>query len=145
MVKRDELGETAETLHSVAVRIIRRARVADRESGLGPAQLSALSVLYFSGRVPVTALAEAEQVAQPTMTRIVASLVAQKAVTRAASPDDRRVQLVEINAKGRRIFEAAREKRLAIIRKVLDHLPPTTVTALRPLLDELAEAVNAPD
>lgn len=138
-------AETAERLHSIAVRLLRRARAADREAGVGPAQLSALSVLYFSPELALTALAEIEDVSQPTMTRIVRSLEAAGAVTRVASAADRRVALVSISAEGRRIFEAARGRRLAIIEGILGHMDARTVAALRPLLGPLAAAVNTRD
>lgn len=138
-------ADTAERLHSIAVRLLRRARVADREAGVGPAQLSALSVLYFSPELALTALAEAEGVSQPTMTRIVRSLEEAGAVTRTASAADRRVLLVSISAEGRRIFEAARMRRLEIIEGILGRMDAGTVAALRPLLTPLAEAVNARD
>lgn len=136
-------AETAERLHSIAVRLLRRARVADREAGVGPAQLSALSVLYFSPGLALTALADIEDVSQPTMTRIVRSLEEVGAVEREASATDRRVQLVSISAGGRRIFEAARARRLTIIEGMLARMDEATVAALRPLLTPLAAAVNA--
>ncbi len=40
--------ETADRLHAAAIHLLRRLRVRDRESGVGPAQLSALSVLEGS-------------------------------------------------------------------------------------------------
>jgi DNA-binding MarR family transcriptional regulator len=138
-------AETAERLHSIAIRLLRRARVVDREAGVGPAQLSALSVLYFTPELPLTALAEAEQVAQPTMTRIVASLEAASAVTRAPSQTDRRVQMVAISPEGRRIFEAARARRLEVIEAMLGRLDDATIAALRPLLTPLVDAVNHRD
>jgi DNA-binding MarR family transcriptional regulator len=138
-------AEAAERLHSIAVRLLRRARAADRDSELGPAQLSALSVLYFAGEMPVTALADAEQVRQPTMTRIVAGLVAAGAATRATAAGDRRVQLVTITDAGRKMFEAAREHRLVIARRLLARLPAERVEALLPLLHEVADAINSPD
>ncbi|MEJ0047229.1 MAG: MarR family transcriptional regulator [Rhodospirillales bacterium] len=135
------IEEVAERLHSCAVRLLRRARVADREATVGPAQLSVLSVLYFSGALPINRLAELEQVAQPTMSRLVTSLMAAGAVTRRASADDRRVQLVEITPAGRAIFELARARRLEIIRAVVAKLDPAALHALMPALDQLAEAI----
>jgi DNA-binding MarR family transcriptional regulator len=95
--------------------------------------------------LPLTALAEAEQVAQPTMTRIVASLEAASAVTRARSQTDRRVQMVAISPEGRRIFEAARARRLEVIEAMLGRLDDATIAALRPLLTPLVDAVNHRD
>src|SRR5947208_12142640 len=69
-----ELLETADRLHSAAIHLLRRLRVGDRESGIGPAQLSALSVLVFGGPRSLGELADAEQVRPPTMSRIVSGL-----------------------------------------------------------------------
>src|SRR5258706_14927634 len=66
--------ETADRLHSAAIHLLRQLRVRDRESGVGPAQLSALSVLVFGGPRSLGELADAEQVRPPTMSRIVAEL-----------------------------------------------------------------------
>src|SRR5580704_13285205 len=41
--------EVADQLHSAAIHLLRRLRVHDRETNVGPAQLSALSVLVFGG------------------------------------------------------------------------------------------------
>src|SRR3989442_6953401 len=71
-----ETFETADRLHSAAIHLLRRLRVRDRESGMGPAQLSALSVLVLGGGPrSLGELAEAEQVRPPTMIRIVAGLL----------------------------------------------------------------------
>src|SRR5215475_2178440 len=61
-------------LHSAAIHLLRRLRVRDLESGVGPAQLSALSVLVFGGPRSLGELANAEQVRAPTMSRIVNGL-----------------------------------------------------------------------
>jgi DNA-binding MarR family transcriptional regulator len=136
------LSRTAERLHSLAVRLLRRARTADRDAGVGPAQLSALSVLYFAEPLSLTALAETEQVAQPTMTRIVNGMVEAKIARRVPSPGDRRVQLVEITKRGRLVFEAARARRLEIIEALLGKLAAGDVDALAPLVDRVLEVVN---
>src|SRR5258706_5447171 len=68
--------EAADRLHSAAIHLLRRLRVRDRESGVGPAQLSALSVLVLGGGPrSLGQLAEAEQVRPPTTSRIRAGLV----------------------------------------------------------------------
>src|SRR5205807_7228830 len=85
---------TADRLHSAAIHLLRRLRVRDRESGVGPAQLSALSVLVFGGPRSLGELADAEQVRPPTMSRIVSGLAAAGLVRREATEDGRRVRLV---------------------------------------------------
>ena len=139
------LPHTAERLHSLAVRLVRRARIADRDAGVGPAQLSALSVLYFAEGMSLTALAEAEQVAQPTMTRIVNALVEGKLVRRIPSPADRRMQLIVITAAGRRLFGAARARRLGIVEGILGRLDAQSLATLAPLVEEVLAVVNAPE
>ncbi|MGH9644237.1 MAG: MarR family winged helix-turn-helix transcriptional regulator, partial [Terriglobales bacterium] len=89
----------ADQLHSAAIHLLRRLRVRDRESGVGPAQLSALSVLVFGGPRSLGELADAEQVRPPTMSRIVAGLQRSGLVRRHATEDARRVRLAA-TAKG---------------------------------------------
>ena len=143
MGKNGSIDDASIRLHSVAIRLLRRARISDRDAAVGPAQLSALSVLYFAEEpVAVTALASAEQVAQPTMSRIIGSLAAAGAVSRTSPAGDKRVQLIRISAKGRRIFEAARERRLEVVRDVVGRLSPSGLSALETAMDELAAALS---
>src|SRR2546427_11641056 len=100
-----ELLATADQLHSAAIHLLRRLRVRDRESGIGPAQLSALSVLVFGGPRSLGELAAAEQVRPPTMSRIVTGLERAGLVRRHATEDGRRGRL-EASATGRKILGA---------------------------------------
>ena len=68
------LDDAARELNSAAIHLLRGLKAVDRRSGLTPARLSALSVLVFVGAMPVGRLAEIEDVASPTMTRIVDGL-----------------------------------------------------------------------
>src|SRR5215467_10259623 len=106
-----ELLQAADKLHSAAIHLLRRLRVRDRESGIGPAQLSALSVLVFGGQRSLGELAEAEQVRPPTMSRIVAGLEQARLVKRKATEDKRRVSL-EATAKGTKILQEGRRRRV---------------------------------
>src|ERR1700730_13037224 len=105
--------ETADRLHSAAIHLLRRLRVRDRETGVGPAQLSALSVLVFAGPKSLTGLAEAEQVKPPTMSRIVASLVQEKLVQTTIDKQDRRAVVIQATEKGVRIMQEGRRRRVA--------------------------------
>lgn len=109
---------TADRLHSAAIHLLRRLRVRDRESGVGPAQLSALSVLVFGGARSLGELADAEQVRPPTMSRIVAGLERAGLVRRHATEDGRRVRL-EASAKGTKILQAGRKRRVESLAKAL--------------------------
>ena len=52
----------ADRLHSAAIHLLRLVRVRDLKTGIGPARLSALSVLVFVGPKSLKELAEIEQV-----------------------------------------------------------------------------------
>jgi DNA-binding MarR family transcriptional regulator len=108
--------------------------------------LSALSVLYFQPRpIALTALAAIEQVAQPTMSRIIRSLAAVGAVHRSGTLADKRVLLVEISPTGRQIFEQARERRLKLVRQIVLQLEPDALLALTKAVDALAQVLARPD
>src|SRR5271165_2642110 len=114
--------EIADRLHSAAIHLLRRLRVRDRESGIGPAQLSALSVLVFGGPKSLGELADAEQVRPPTMSRIVAGLQRARLVRRDATEDGRRVRLAA-TAKGEKILWEGRKRRVESLAKALALLP----------------------
>jgi len=135
-----ESFETADRLHSAAIHLLRRLRVRDRESGVGPAQLSALSVLVLGGGPrSLGELAEAEQVRPPTMSRIVAGLVRAGLVRRGKTEDGRRIRL-EATAKGTRILQEGRQRRVESLAQALSLLPEADrlrVAELTELLDQV--------
>ncbi|HET6898601.1 MAG TPA: MarR family transcriptional regulator [Vicinamibacteria bacterium] len=104
--------ETARRLHSAAIHLLRALRRQDTASGVGPARLSALSVLVFGGSTTLGALADAEQVRPPTMSRIVAGLEADGLVRREPDEQDGRRAHIHATAAGRRLLERARDRRV---------------------------------
>ncbi len=136
---KQELMETADRLHSAAIHLLRRLRVRDRESGIGPAQLSALSVLVFGGARSLGELAGAEQVRPPTMSRIVAGLERAGLVRRRATDDGRRVRL-EATAKGTKILQEGRRRHVESLAQALWSLSEEDrqrLTELSSLLQQL--------
>src|SRR5882762_5578901 len=133
--------ETADRLHSVAIHLLRRLRVRDRESGVGPAQLSALSVLVFGGPRSLGELADAEQVRPPTMSRIVAGLESAGLVRRHATEDGRRVRL-EASAKGTKILREGRKRRVESLAKALSSLSEEEQQKLGTLTDLLRRVIR---
>ena len=120
----NELLETADQLHSAAIHLLRRLRVGDRESGIGPAQLSALSVLVFGGPRSLGELADAEQVRPPTMSRIVSGLERAGLVRREPTEDGRRLRLLA-TPKGTKMLWEGRRRRVASLAKALELLGET--------------------
>ena len=113
----------ADRLHSAAIHLLRRLRVEDRAMGLTAPRASALSVLVFRGPVTMSALADAEQVRRPTMTRLVDGLERRGLVRRVSHPEDGRVQLVEATAAGKRLLQQGRARRVERLMRGIAHLP----------------------
>jgi DNA-binding MarR family transcriptional regulator len=137
-VEKDEILRVADRLHSASIHLLRRLRVRDRESGIGPAQLSALSVLVFGGPKSLAELAEAEQVKPPTMSRIVAGLERAKLVkTEATKEDARRIRIVP-TAKGEKVMWEGRRRRVEMLAESISWLSGTDVQKL----SEIAEVMD---
>jgi DNA-binding MarR family transcriptional regulator len=122
--------ETADRLHSAAIRLLRLVRSEDAQSGIGPAQLSALSVLVFGGAKTVSELATLEQVRPPTMSRIVDGLVRKKLVQRVEDEADRRTVRVSTTAKGEKLMLAGKERRVKALAARFDALAAAELKTL---------------
>src|SRR5437667_5602356 len=112
----------ADRLHSAAIHLLRRLRVEDKAMGLSGPRTSALSVIVFRGPVTMSALAEAEQVRPPTMTRLIDGLERRGLVRRVSHAADGRVQLVEATAAGKRLLNTGRARRVARLMRDIGHL-----------------------
>jgi DNA-binding MarR family transcriptional regulator len=119
-----EAFRVGDLLHSAAIHLLRRVRVSDRATGIGPAQLSALSVLVFGGPCSLKQLAEAEQVRPPTMSRIVTGLT-RSGLVRRKQTEDRRSMRLEATAKGTKILQEGRQRRVELLAKALETLSPS--------------------
>ena len=99
----DEVVSLADSLHSAAIHLLRQLRLEDRASGIGPAQLSALSVLK-----------------PPTMVRIVRGLVEQGLASSRADKDDARRVSLAATARGRNLMQKARLRRVQALAGMLE-------------------------
>jgi DNA-binding MarR family transcriptional regulator len=138
--------ETARQLNSGAIHVLRAMRRVDREAGLTPARLSALSVLVFAGPSTMGSLAAAEGVAGPTMTRIVDGLEQAGLVRRRVQPGPGRPVEVSTTAKGDRLMRKAAERRVDAIVAALQRLSAKDRRALQAGaagLDRLAGVLRA--
>ncbi len=129
-VQDDRAGHVANQLHSAAIRLLRGVRSADRESGLTPERLSVLSVLAFAGPKSVSELADAEMVSRPAISRIVNGLEDSGLARRSREREDRRMVTVHATAKGRRLMEKARGRRVG---RIAERLAGLDASALRTL------------
>ena len=135
---------TAAALNSGAIHLLRELRAADRQSGLTPARLSALSVLVFGGPTSLGRLARVEDVAGPTMTRIVDGLCRLGLARREPHPDSARSVRISATQDGERLMRAAAQRRIDVICAALGELPARDrrlIHQAAPALGPLAAAV----
>ncbi len=105
----------ADRLHSAAIHLRRRLRRQDEAMGLTAARASALSVMVFGGPITLGALARAEQISAPTVTRLVAAMARDGLVRREKDPKDGRVVWLHPTAKGSRLLHDGRRRRVAAL------------------------------
>ena len=137
-----DVVELAGHVRFLVARLHRQLRQQD-QSGLSPALGAALATISRDGPITLGQLAAAEQVAAPTVTRIVDKLVDRGLVTRHVDPDDRRVTRVRATTAGKRQLESIRTRRTAWLASRLTDLPSDDVRALADAVSVL-EGLLAP-
>lgn len=126
----DDTTRLSEDLNRAALRLTRRLRVTDAQSGMSAARLSVLAVLVYGGPKSITALARAEQVAQPTMSKIVGGLVKADLAQVSTHSTDARVRVVTVTKKGASVLETAKQRRLRALDALLNTLPKEQIDNL---------------
>jgi len=137
-----EIRAVADRLHSTAIHLLRRLRRQDVATGEGPARLSALSILVFAGPRTLKELAAAEQVKPPTMSRIVAGLARRRLVEIDEDVDDARRMRIRATAKGEKLLEQGRERRIAYLASHLNGLTPDQVSRVGEAIEILAHVLK---
>jgi DNA-binding MarR family transcriptional regulator len=136
--------EAADRIHSAAIHLLRRVnRVDEQAMGISPARASALSVLVFAGPRTLTELAEAERVTAPTMSKLVTAMEREGLVRRRPHATDGRSTLLHATAKGRRILERGRDRRLALLESLLATADAREVRVVREAADIVERALSA--
>ena len=134
----------ADALHSAAIHLLRGVRKEDVQTGLGPARLSALSVLVFAGPMRLTDLARIEQVKPPTMTKVIAGLEAGGFVKRRADSEDARAVKLEATAHGRKLLQEGRRRRVKRLAEALQALTSDELEVLAraaPIVERVSKRV----
>jgi len=129
----------AEAIHAASIRVLRIVRTEDTKAGIGPAQLSALSILVFLGPKTMGELADAEQVKPPTMSRIVDGLVRQRLAERSTETRDRRSLRIAATPKGKKLLLAGRDRRVRVLAKRLEALNEGNLSVLERAAQMLTE------
>ena len=140
----DPTEAVADRLHSVAIHLLRQLREEDLTLQLGPAQLSALSVLVFGGPQTIGALARIEQVAAPTISRLVDALAVAGLAARAADARDRRVVHVSATAAGVSLMQRGRQQRVRRLVRLLEDLTAAELETIGTAAERLARLLRQP-
>ena len=133
----------ADQIHSAAIHLLRSLKGKDKMLGVSPAQLSALSVLYFLGPLTVSKLAEAEGVKMPTTSRLVKDMVRYGLVMREKAENDARSSYISITPKGKSLFERGRTARLMAITAALQNLTDENLETLNQAATMMENAAKA--
>ena len=132
-------------LNSSAIHLLRRIRVEDEALGIGPARLSALSVVVFGGPISLNDLARAEQVKPPTMSRIVDALVQEGFVRREADTTDRRAVTITATNKGTKIMHEGRSRREKLLVSMLKPLKRNELESLEMAVEIISKMLGEKD
>jgi DNA-binding MarR family transcriptional regulator len=122
--------DVAHRLHSATIHLLRAVRRTDAATGVSAPKLSALSVLVFGGPRTLGALAAAEQVRPPTMSRLVTELEAEGLVRRRVDREDRRRVRLEATPRGEHLLRQGRRLRVALLAAQLRVLPAEEIGIL---------------
>ncbi len=140
----DTTTDTAGRLRMSVARMARLLRQQDR-SGYGPTLIAALSTIGMHGPLTLGDLAAREQVAPPTITKVVEKLVASGLVVRTTDPSDRRVSHVAVTRKGIRQLDVFRTRRTEWLAQRLSSLTADERQRLDAALDVMEKIVELPE
>jgi DNA-binding MarR family transcriptional regulator len=138
------VDDMAGRLRFAVARMARLLRQQD-QSGFGPTLVAALATVGKHGPLTLGDLAAREQVAPPTITKVVEKLVALDLVTRSADAFDRRVSRVTITTKGTRQLDKYRTRRTEWLAERLRDLEPAERERLAAAVDVLEKIIAVPD
>jgi MarR family transcriptional regulator, organic hydroperoxide resistance regulator len=109
------------------------------ELSLTIAQLKSLFFIADKGKTNFKKLADALGVTPPNVTGIVDRLVEHGLVSRTENPEDRRIMLLQITAKGRNLLHTLQQNRASHMATILGKLSDEDIAALLRGMKALAE------
>jgi DNA-binding MarR family transcriptional regulator len=136
-----------ETLDQLAVTLLQHAslftRLVFRHSQIPiPRSEASLLARLEGGPQQITALAEHEGLAQPTITRLVEALETRGWVRRERAPEDRRVVRASVTDDGRRALDGFRARYQPLLSRCLAALSAEQVAALEEATGAMADLVG---
>jgi DNA-binding MarR family transcriptional regulator len=139
-----DIGQMAGRLRLSVARMARSLRYQD-QSGFGPTVVAALASVEKHGPLTLGELANREQVAPPTITKVVEKLEAAGLLRRTGDPTDRRVTRVAVTAKGAKQLQTYRERRTEWLTARLAELDDDELRSIAAALPVLERLVAMPE
>ncbi len=87
--------------------LLARAERSMKQLGLGDSDFRVLEALLHKGPLPVSVIGEKVGLTTGSITSAVDRMEVRRLVLRKANPDDRRLRVVELTARGRKLIEQA--------------------------------------
>ena len=134
----------AERLRHGVNRLARLLRHQD-EGDIGATSTAALATVRKRGQVTLGELAALEQVAPPTMTKVIEKLEGRGFVSRRTDPADRRVTRVSITPAGTRYLDRSRARRTAWLAARIGELEPHQLAQLEGAIELLETLIGEPE
>lgn len=138
-----DAADVAARLRLAVTRLNRQLR-RQVAAGLTPSQIATLATADRLGTPTLGALAAAELVQPPSMTRTVAALESAGMLERLVDPDDGRVVRVRTTAEGRRTMQRIRSMRTALLTQRLGLLSDEERRRLADVVPLLERLVGEP-
>jgi DNA-binding MarR family transcriptional regulator len=136
-------ADLAATLRIGVMRLSRRLRAERADHGLTLTQLATLAALDRLGPATPGALADAEKVRPPSMTRVLTGLEELQLVRRTRDATDGRRAIIELTPAARALLKDDRRRREAWLAKQLSAMTAderAVLQAALPLMDRLAQS-----
>lgn len=119
-----------------------RAYQSIEEAGLCPSDFGVLEALLHKGPLPVNVIGRKVLLTTGSITTAIDRLARRGLVKRKDDPDDGRVRLVELTAKGRQLIQPAFARHAADLESLVAVLAPDERVALVALLRKLGKAAQ---
>ena len=140
-------ADLASRLYVRLGRVVRSLRKEGGSTTIGVGGMSALATLWTCGPMRASALAEAEDIAPASITRIVNALEAAGFVVRTSDPSDGRAHMVALTDQGRALIETGTEVKTSALRGRVEQLSAEEQAALEaaiPVIEKLGGGAPVP-
>lgn len=112
------------------------------KTGIGETDFRILEVLLKKGSLPVNTIGPKVNLTPGSISTAVDRLVERKLVSRVESPQDRRVRIVSLTAKGKDLIAPIFHKHAAEIRKIFADASPKELRALEGTLKKIGKCAE---